>query len=307
MQVSNRTFRNILFPILTITAMSVPIKMGPEQQVLSKDSTNTANTESTISTTSSSIYYLSNDNCISPKDLEGLKIIADTNFVGGISYRFDDESIQILKDRIQMPDSLLEYKAPIENAKNIYLEPFGYFFANRPNGSKKRPHLGLDIFVSPNSRKPKKPVLIQAPVDGVVISHKRARKKDNVVANCVILLGRDGRRYTFDHMARPEDYKDSIPMPTVGTILKAGDPIGYVGNTGETVLWHLHLAVMTDEQLEKQNGDKYWQKIASQSNYSQLKGQVNPLNPDEAGPIAYLLSEYRGGKLNLIGDFKLAE
>lgn len=292
---------------MALTAMSIPIKMGLEQQVLSKDSTSKENAENTTSTTSSSICYLSNENSISPKDLDGLKIIADTSYVGGISYRFDDESVQILKDRIQMPDSLLEYKAPIEDAKNIYLEPFGYFFANRPNGNKKRPHLGLDIFVSPNSVKPKKPVLIQAPVDGVIISHKRAKKKDDAVANCVILLGRDGRRYSFNHMARPEDYKDSIPMPTVGTILNAGDSIGYVGNTGETVLWHLHLAVMTDEQLKKQNSDKYWQKIASQSRYSQLNGQVNPLNPEDAGPIAYLLSEYNGGKLNLIGDFKLAK
>ena len=39
--------------------------------------------------------------------------------------------------------------------------------------------------------------------------------------------------------------------------------------------------------------------------YSQLKGQVNPLNPEDAGPIAYLLSKYRGGKLNLVGSFKL--
>ena len=239
--------------------------------------------------------------------MNGLTIIADTNFAGGISHRFDDESIQILKDRIHMPDSLLEYRLPIENNNNIRLEPFGYFFANRPNRGKYRPHLGLDIFVSPNSRKPKEPVLVQAPVDGVVISHKRAREKDNVIANCVILLGRDGRRYSFDHLARPNDYADSIPLPTVGTILKIGDPIGYVGSTGETSLWHLHFTVMTDEQLEKQMNDKSWQKIASQSNYSKLKGQVNPLNPVDAGPIAYLLSEYRGGRLNLIGNYKLEE
>lgn len=296
MLISKQPFRNKLFPILTLTAFAIPIEIGLEQQVLSINSE-----ETTIPST----YYLPNTNCITPQDLNGLTIVADTNFAGGISHCFDTESIQKLKDRIYMPDSLLEYKLPIKNDNNIYLEPFGYFWANRPNRNKKRPHLGLDIFVSPDSRKPKKPVLIQAPVDGVVISHKRAREKDNVIANCVILLGRDGRRYSFDHIARPSDYEDSISMPTVGTILKAGDSIGYVGNTGETALWHLHLAVMTDEQLEKQINDKYWQKIASQSSYSQLKGQVNPLNPEEAGPIAYLLSQYRGGKLNLIGNFKL--
>lgn len=307
MQVLNRTIRNVLFPIMTLTAITLPIELGQEQQVLQKNPKNSENTTSTTDITSPSAYYLPNNDCISPKDLDGLTIIADTNFAGGISHRFDDESIQKLKDRIYKPDSLLDYKAPIENTQNIYLEPFGYFFANRPNKNKNRPHLGLDIYVSPNSKKPKIPVLIQAPVDGVVISHKRARETDNSIGNCVILLGRDGRRYAFDHMARPDDYKDFIPMPTVGTILKAGDRIGYVGNTGETSMWHLHLTVMTDEQLKKQNSSKYWQAIASQSRYSQLKGQVNPLNPKDAGPIAYLLSKYRGGKLNLIGNFKLEQ
>ena len=291
MKILNKTFRKILLPaITTIAAVSIPIKTGTEHQELP---------------IIPSVYYLPNTNCISSQDLNGLKVVTDTNFVGGVIHRFDDESVQKLKTRIQKPDSLLEYKAPIENNKNIYLEPFGYFFANRPGSGKNRPHMGLDIFVSPNSRKPKNPVLIQSPVDGVIISHKRAREKDNVISNSVILLGRDGRRYGFDHMARPEDYKDSIPMPTVGTILKAGDPIGYVGRTGETTMWHLHLTVMTDEQLEKQQNSRYWRTIAEQSGYSQLKGQVNPLNPADAGPIAYLLSEYRGGKLNLIGDFKL--
>lgn len=296
MRITKQIFRNVLFPIITLTAAAMPIKTMQEQKLL------TINPQNIIDTP---VYYLPNNNCISPQDLNGLKVVTDTNFVGGISHRFDDESIQKLKERIHKPDSLLEYKSPIENSKNIYLEPFGYFFAKRPNGNKNRPHLGLDIFVTQKSIKPKKPVLIQAPVDGVVISHKRAREKDNVIGNCIILLGRDGRRYSFDHMARPNDYKDSIPMPTVGTILKAGDSIGYVGRTGETALWHLHLTVMTDEQLENQKNAKYWQKLASQSSYSQLKGQVNPLNPDEAGPIAYLLSQYKGAKLNLIGDFKL--
>ena len=291
MKILGQRFRKVLLPaIATIAAVSIPIKTGTEQQIQPK---------------TPSVYYLPNTNCICPEDLNGLKVVADTNFVGGVSHRFDDESIQKLKARIQKPDSLLEYKAPIENSKNIYLEPFGYFFANRPGSGKPRPHMGLDIFVSPNSRKPRNPVLIQAPVDGVIISHKRAREKDNVISNSVILLGRDGRRYGFDHMARPEDYKDSIPMPTVGTIIKAGDPIGYVGRTGETTMWHLHLTVMTDEQLEKQQNSRYWRTIAEQSGYSQLKGQVNPLNPEDAGPIAYSLCEYRGGKLNLIGDFKL--
>lgn len=284
--------RSIL-PILTITLMSVPVKTAKEEPVQK--------------TYNPPYCTVVKSDKISSKDLEGLKIIQETNFAGGVIHRFDDESIQKLKTRIYKPDSLLEYKAPIQNASNIYLSPFGYFFANRPNGKKKRPHMGLDIYVSPLSKKPKNPVLIQAPVDGVVISHKRARKEDNVIANCVVLLGRDGRRYAFDHMARPDDYPDSIPMPTVGTILNVGDPIGYVGSTGETTMWHLHLNVMTDEALEMQKNSKYWQKLASQANYSKLKGQVNPLDRNDAGPIADLLAEYNGGKLNIKGDFELEE
>ena len=291
MKILRSAYRRILSPVINkFVAVTVPLKTRTEQYMLPKDSAG---------------YYLPDTNSLFIKDLNGLKIVAETNFVGGVSHRFDDKSVQKLKERIKKPDSLLEFRAPIENRENIYLEPFGYYFANRPGNGKKRPHLGLDIFVSPYSRKPETPVQIQSPVDGVVISHKRAREEDNVISNCVILLGRDGRKYAFDHMARPDDYNDSIPMPTVGTILKAGDPIGYVGCTGETTMWHLHLSVMTDEQLEKQQNSKYWKRIASQSGYSKLKGQVNPLNPDEAGPIAYLLSEYSGGKLNLIGDFRL--
>lgn len=296
-----RLFYKFLVPALTLAAFAVATKTAendkPAEPPKTKPAKSPKNTDNCIF----------NQNEISPKDMDGLKIVADTNFVGGISHHFDSESVQKLKKRIHKPDSLLEFKSPIENKPNIYLEPFGYFFANRPNGDKKRPHMGLDIYVSPYSRKPKDPVLIQAPVDGVVISHKRAREKDNVIGNCVILLGRDGRKYAFDHMARPTDYSDSIPMPTVGTIMKAGDPVGYVGATGETTMWHLHLTVMTDEAKAAQENSKYWRTLASQAGYSALRGQVNPLDKKEAGPIADCLKEYRGGKLNLKGDFKLEE
>ena len=292
MKIFSVGFKKSLFPIVAAAAISFPMKTAHESPVK-------------VSPIETPVCAVLPKNDIVPKDLDGLKIVADTNFVGGVSHRFDDESVQKLKERIYKPDSLLEYIAPIEKKSNIYLEPFGYYFANRPNGNKKRPHMGLDIFVSKLSRKPKKPVLIQAPVDGVVISHKRAREKDNLIGNSIVLLGRDGRRYGFDHMARARDYRDSIPMPTVGTILHAGDSIGYVGATGETVMWHLHFTVMTDEALDTQRESDYWKKLAAQSGYSEAKGQVNPLNREEAGPIADILSKYRGGKPNLKGDFVL--
>ena len=119
MKILGQRFRKVLLPVVTtIAAISIPIKTGTEKQIQPK---------------TPSVYYMpATTNCISPQDLNGLKVVADTNFVGGVSHRFDEESVQKLKARIQKPDSLLEYKAPIENSKNIYLEPFGYFFANRP-------------------------------------------------------------------------------------------------------------------------------------------------------------------------------
>ena len=290
MKLSFNTFRKCLLPAVTFISLAVPTKTAKDN--INSDFSNLPKID---------------DKEILKKELASLTIVADTNFVGGINHRFDDESIQKLKKRIYTPDFMLEYKAPIKNEKNVYLEPFGYFFANRPNNNKKRPHMGLDIFVSPLSKKPKTPVLVQAPVDGVIISHKRARSTDNVVGNRVTLLGKDGRRYSFDHLARPTDYPDSIPMPTVGTIMKAGDPIGYVGSTGETTLWHLHLNVMTDEALKKQQSSIFWKKIAEQSPYSSLCGQVNPLSNKDAGPIANELCKYKGAKPDAKGDFNLAK
>ncbi len=226
------------------------------------------------------------------KVIDDLNIIEETNFRGGKIRRFDDNSVSTLKERLMNSSQVIEYQLPIENNNNIYLEDFGKFFAKRPQG---RPHLGLDIFITPYARKPKKPVLISSPINGVVISEKHARKEDNVIANTITIMGIDGRRYSFDHLARPEDYPDydSIPLPSVGTYLHKGDSIGYVGHTGETSLWHLHLTVMTDEQLELQKQSEKWQKIQAHSPYSTLRGQVDPLDEKTAGPIAKLLNTYR--------------
>lgn len=289
------SFTKLLFPIITTAALCIPTKTAKDELPIFNQ------TEIVNNPT----HKILSQNSISPKDLNGLVLETDTNFAGGITHHFSSESVQKLKNRICKPEILLKYQAPIENLPNVYLEPFGYFFANRPNGNKKRPHMGLDIFVSPLSRKPKTPIAVKAPVNGVIISSKKAREEDNVISNCVVLLGQDGRRYAFDHLARPNDYSDSIPLPKVGTIMEAGDSIGYVGSTGETTMWHLHLTVMTDEEQETQNKSKYWKTLAEQSGYTALRGQVNPLDRKKAGPIADCLSEYKGGKINLKGDFKL--
>lgn len=276
-------FPKKLIPILTAVSFSVPLKCG----------NSTIKNLDRVSNTIVSVVNKPN-----LKDLEGLKIIKSVNFKGGVSYQFDSKSVEILKERIKKPDKLITYTAPIENANNVYLEPFGMYFADRPNENtnKMRPHLGLDIFVSKFSRKPEKPVIVKSPLDGVVISHKRARKEDNVISNSIIMLGVDGRKYAFDHLARSTDYNDSIPLPVVGTILKKGDKIGYVGSTGETTMWHLHLIVMTEEQLAKQQKSKFWQRLSKSSGYCKLTGQVNPLDEKSAGPIAKILNKYRINK-----------
>lgn len=275
-------FHRKLMPFITAVGLMVPAKTAKEAAVILPDLAH--------------VVTLLPQKCgenLNAKALEGLKFVCDTNFRGGVTHRFDENSVKTLKMRILKPEDEVKYKAPIENSNNVYLEPFGMFFAKRPDGKKSRPHLGLDIFVSKFSRKPKTPVLVQAPLDGVVIAHKRAREKDNVIANAVVMLGVDGRRYAFDHLARPTDYKDSVALPTVGKILKAGDPIGYVGSTGETSMWHLHFSVMTDEMLEKQMKDKFWLDLAARTQYATLKGQVDPLNFEDAGPIAKLINQYR--------------
>ena len=222
-----------------------------------------------------------------------LKVVTDTNFLGGIVQRYDDKSVEVIKNRILKEVSIADYVLPIENARNVYLEKFGMYMADRPLGKRKRPHLGLDIFVSPYSRKPDTPVVIRTPIDGIVISRKSARPTDNLISNTVTILGIDGRRYAFDHMARHEDYPNPNELPNLGVALKKGDKIGYVGNTGETTMWHLHFVVMTDEKLAEQQSSKFWRELAAKSKYTTLKGQVNPLDEKEAGPIAKLLGKYR--------------
>lgn len=271
-----------IMPAITAAAMLVPAKIAKEP----------------VHTVPSIANYISvlakKASEIDSTVVNGLKIVSDTNFKGGVVHRFDDNSVQILKNRILRDETFIKYVSPIENTNNVYIEDFGKFMADRPDKNiKRRPHLGLDIFVTPFAKKPKSPVPVTAPLDGVVVAYKRARKDDNVISNSVTMLGVDGRKYAFDHLARHNDYDTHIPLPKPGTILKAGDKIGYVGCTGETVMWHLHLIVMTDEMLQKQLKSRYWQNLSKISGYCPLRGQVNPLDYKQAGPIANRLNEYR--------------
>ncbi len=214
------------------------------------------------------------------KDLKKIKTI---NFRGGVTETFDEASLEVLRKRILKPQDEISYCFPLKGADRIYTEPFGEFLAPRPGG---RNHLGLDIFTTPYAKKPQNPVTIVAPVDGVVVANKYARSYDNVIANKIEILGIDGRKYIFDHMARGNEYPDSIARPELGTFVTMGTPLGYVGSTGETTMYHLHFSVQTQEQLKKQLQSDIWLERQKKSPYSELKGQVNPRDSEEAGPIA---------------------
>lgn len=224
--------------------------------------------------------------------VKGLNIIEEINFRGGKTFKFDSVSVEKLRQKILKSPELITYSPPIRNSKNVYLCDFGMFGAKRPGG---RPHMGLDVFVTPNARKPEKPVPILSPIEGVVIANKKANPNDNVVANSVGILGVDGIKYSFDHMARAEDYPafKAILMPQVGQIVKLNDTLGYVGKTGETDLWHLHFTVMTQEGLKNQLADSSWINKSKKSPYTALRGQVNPLDSLVAGKIAKVFNVYR--------------
>ncbi|MCD8378541.1 MAG: M23 family metallopeptidase [Candidatus Gastranaerophilales bacterium] len=268
-------FRKAIVPFAFTLGVMNPIKFGPALRTPVKDTF---------------VKTCIVDKLSQAADMaHSMEIKNDTNFTGGITRTFSKENIEKLRQTISRPTTPTDYTAPVKNDKNVYLEPFGMFFAKRPGG---RPHLGLDIFATPLAKKPKEPVVITAPVDGIVISNKKANPDNNLVANCVGLLGVDGRKYAFDHLARATDYKTSVVMPELGTVMHKGDTIGYMGATGETSLWHLHLGIETEEQLAKQQNSVMWQKISKNSPYSKLKGQVDPLNEEEAGLIARKLNEY---------------
>ena len=234
-----------------------------------------------------------------------LQIVKETTPEGAVIMKLDEASIQKMKNNpnFKQTDAQAKFKAPIEQAPSLRLEKFGYYFQNRPNGNKKRPHLGLDIWVTDYSKKPASPVLITSPIEGIVISEQHSTP-DNKIGNTLIILGRDGRRYAFKHMANSSDYSTSVAMPKVGSYINLGDKLGYVGATGNTAMWHLHFEVMTDEAKKKQEKDPNWQKASSESQYVEIRGNVNPLDRKEAGPIADILNHYKNKDKGKVGDFQ---
>ena len=275
---SSKVMTNVLGGFLFSAACILPVQVGLGSKVENKDK---------IEITSKKEKHLG----ITNDDLKGLKIVEVKNFAGGKILKYTKASVETLRSKIIQPSESVAYDLPIENSKQVYLHELGMFGAPRTGG---RPHQGLDIYVTPNGVKPIKPVVIKSPIDGVVVSRKNANPNDNVVSNMVTILGVDGNKYSFDHMARKEDYPKykNIKIPDVGTIIKKGDSLGYVGRTGETIFWHLHLIIMTKNGLKEQLADPKWIELSKKSKYTTLLGQVNPLDEKAAGEIAKLLKKY---------------
>lgn len=215
-----------------------------------------------------------------------------TNFRGGVSHCYTDSSLEVLRKRILSKNLAKKYFPPVDTLLKPYIGNLGQFGSPRPNG---RPHIGVDIYTTTYGRKPLKPVPIHPTINGIVISTKKAREKDNLIANHVAIMGTDGKIYSFDHLAKGSDYPKNkeVPLKPLGTIVTPQDTLGYMGATGETSLWHLHFSVRDLDTKKKQELNPTWKKLYKDNkDYSKPDGQVNPLDSAKAGPIANTLHKY---------------
>ncbi len=97
-----------------------------------------------------------------------------------------------------------------------------------PRGSN-RLHLGVDIIAKEGN-------LLYAVADGT-ITKMYTVASDKLAGNGVRLTKADGTYFFYGHMLR---VADGI---TIGTAVKAGQVVGYLGKTGGTTTPHLHLEV----------------------------------------------------------------
>ena len=97
-----------------------------------------------------------------------------------------------------------------------------------PRGSN-RLHLGVDIIAKEGN-------LLYAVADGT-ITKMYTSASDKLAGNGVRLTKADGTYFFYGHMLR---VADGI---TIGTTVKAGQVVGYLGKTGGTTTPHLHLEV----------------------------------------------------------------
>ena len=222
------------------------------------------------------------------------EIVADTNCRGGITRGFKSADITLLKNKMQKLKLETKYIPPIDTGIRPYIPSTGHFGSIRP---QNRPHLGVDIYPRLYGRKPQEPVYIMSATDGIVVSSKKSPAHDpqNLIANNIKVLAPDGKMYSYDHMARPEDYTGAkyFDLKSPGEIVHAGDTIGIVGRTGETVVWHLHFAVTDQNEIQRQLKNPLWKNLFKNHGvYAVPRGQVDPLNRKKAGNIADILKQY---------------
>ncbi|MBS4760485.1 MAG: M23 family metallopeptidase [Clostridium sp.] len=226
---------------------------------------------------------------------KGLDIVQNINCRGGVTHCFSDSSMIVLKKRLTSSNIKTVYKLPVDTAIKPYIPSTGQFGSIRP---QNRPHLGIDIYPRLYGRKPKEPVAVMSATNGIVVSVKKSPKKDpkNLIANNIKIMSPDGKIYSYDHLGRPEDYKNAkfTELKNIGDIVQAGDTIGTIGKTGETEVWHLHFGVCDLDVQKMQKKNPTWLMLFKNNTvYATPMGQIDPLNKEKAGKISEVLGLYK--------------
>lgn len=133
-------------------------------------------------------------------------------------------------DLLRLPEG-----ASLASASSVRLQaaptqgPCGYNDTWGASRSGGRSHLGTDIF-------PGRGNYVYAVVDGRLTSRVWNGSGRNA-GNAWSLTGSDGTRYFYAHLA------DFAPDLSVGSTVKAGQIIGWVGTTGNASAAHLHFEI----------------------------------------------------------------
>lgn len=149
-----------------------------------------------------------------------------------------------------------------------------------------RTHEGTDIFAPRGA-------LVVSPTDAVVTSAETNSKTNTLGGTYVFTTNPGGERYYYAHLDKIAD--GIVP----GKVLKTGDLIGYVGNTGDAAggPTHLHFGIYTSDKSEVASG--------ATNPYPRLKKEFTPAEKmkylgaildkadDPAALASTLVSEYR--------------
>ncbi len=158
---------------------------------------------------------------------------------------FDESGTPVLAKKHAYPDGYLTKVAhPLPGCliKNCWFDP-------RDKGT--RLHMGADIRADARTH-------IRSVTDGVVTYIGTLP----VPGNYVVVLDPDGYEYHYYHM-----YEQS-KLVKVGDVVRAGDPVGRVGSTGNSAANHLHLAIISPERVYLNPYDLF------------VQADIGPIKPD---------------------------